>query len=133
MDVVDVQIVRTETIESSFDLGRHDLSGQADPLAARQSKEDLAGDDEVLTVLALQPPADVLLAAATASIHVGGVDEVDSTIPRRVQDRTSLLLGDDLGAGRRVLAEHPGTQASLRDLHPGTTQPDVLNHGDPSG
>jgi hypothetical protein len=83
---------------------------------------ELAGQDQLLTAGAQQLTEDRL--GFSGRIHVGGIDEVDSSLQRRVEDLTALVV-----VAVASEAEHHRSKAVGTDLDPGPSEPPVVHNG----
>ena len=82
---------------------------------------ELRGEDDVVAPAAGERLADDLLGLALP-VDVGGVDEVDPGVQRRVDDPDRLVV---VGVAPR--AEHHRAEAELADRHAGATQLAMLH------
>ena len=118
VDVVEVEIVRIETVQCPLDLGADVLAAQAGVVgtglaATVEGEVHLRGDNEILAVVIVEPLADVRFAGPVRiAVDVGSIDEVDAALPRRIEQVVGLLaVGLDDAAG--LPAEAPGTETEL--------------------
>jgi hypothetical protein len=84
----------------------------------------LGGQDDVLAAAAGQRPADDLL-GLPAPVDVGGVDEVDPRVERRVDDAHGLVV-----VGVAPGPEHHGAEAEGADLDAGAAEQAMFHAAD---
>ncbi len=96
--------------------------------SARQPAAGLRGDEDALAPALAAQPRDQPLAAPVA-VDVGGVDEVDARVDRRVQRPQRLLVVD----GAPGATDRPGAEADRGHLHVGAPELSVLHGILPSG
>jgi hypothetical protein len=77
---------------------------------------ELRGEHDLVAPAAGERLADDLLGLARP-VHVGGVDEVDARVERRVDDPDGLVV-----VGVAPGAEHHRAEAKLADRHAGASE-----------
>ncbi len=121
VDVVEVDVVGVEPVERPFDLRSNVLAREILVELALHRPIHLAGDHDVLAFVVVEPLADPAFALA-AAVAIGGVNEVDPVVPRRVEQVVCLLAGRLDGSVFRLEAEPPRPEAELGHLCPGRTK-----------
>ena len=92
MDLVEINVIDAEALEAGVD-GGHDVFAREAPVvgAVAHRAEDLGGDDQFLAArleLTQELAGDAL--AVTEGVHVGGVEEVDASLDRALDDGPCL-------------------------------------------
>ena len=132
MDLIEVDVVRIQPLETFFDRG-HDVSArEADGIGARaHPSPDLGRDHHVLA-----RDAELLEAAAeeplglALGVDIGGIEEIDAAVDRRAQQPGHLALVElpDERPETALPAKGHGADADLRDQQAGAPEHSIF-HG----
>jgi hypothetical protein len=137
VDIQQVQVVRSESVEHRLDLVSEVFSAEAVGVRVTFAcrPEDFGCDDELVAVATLEPLANPSLALATA-VHVGRVDESPASILVRIEQFVCLLTVNLQVPCRRLTTEPPGPKGDFAYFQPGSSHRHCLEyvfHGRPIG
>jgi hypothetical protein len=116
VQVVEVDVVRLQPLERADDRVA-DVCGGAEP--AVRAPAELRREDDPFAARTEDLPEHAL-AAPTAPVHVGGVEEGDARVEGRLDDRARLR---EVDPGAEVVAPEPDT----RDAKPAPAEVDLLH------